>query len=148
LSFGWICTKFSKNTAVAVHPEDNRYKQFIGQEFDTVFCGVPIHIKVIADESVEKDFGTGALGVTPAHSMIDYEIAQRHDLPMKQVINEYAKMMVDGELNGKKTTEARALVVEWLKTEGLLEKEEEITQNISTAERTGGIIEPLIVCSD
>jgi valyl-tRNA synthetase len=70
------------DTAVAVHPEDDRYKQFIGQEFDTVFCGVPIHIKVIADESVEKDFGTGALGVTPAHSMIDYEIAQRHDLPM------------------------------------------------------------------
>ncbi len=131
------------DTAVAVHPEDDRYKQFIGQEFNTVFCGVPIHIKVIADESVEKDFGTGALGVTPAHSMIDYEIAQRHDLPMKQVINEYAKMMVDGELNGKKTTEARALIVEWLKTEGLLEKEEEITQNISTAERTGGIIEPL-----
>ena len=131
------------DTAVAVHPEDDRYKQFIGQEFDTVFCDVPIHIKVIADESVEKDFGTGALGVTPAHSMIDYEIAQRHDLPMKQVINEYAKMMVDGELNGKKTTEARALVVEWLKSEGLLEKEEEILQNISTAERTGGIVEPL-----
>ena len=131
------------DTAVAVHPEDDRYKQFIGQEFDAVFCGVPIHIKIIADESVEKDFGTGALGVTPAHSMIDYEIAQRHDLPMKQVINEYAKMTVDGELNGKKTTEARALIVEWLKTEGLLEKEEEITQNISTAERTGGIIEPL-----
>ena len=131
------------DTAVAVHPEDDRYKQFIGQEFRAEFCGVPIHIKVIADESVEKDFGTGALGVTPAHSMIDYEIAQRHDLPMKQVINEYAKMMVDGELKDKKTTEARALIVEWLKTEGLLEKEEEITQNISTAERTGGIIEPL-----
>lgn len=131
------------DTAVAVHPEDDRYKQFIGQEFDAVFCGVPIHIKIIADESVEKDFGTGALGVTPAHSMIDYEIAQRHDLPMKQVINEYAKMMVDGDLKDKKTTEARALIVEWLKSESLLEKEEEITQNISTAERTGGIIEPL-----
>ncbi len=132
------------DVAVAVHPEDTRYAQFVGKEYDEVFCGVPIHIKIIADESVEKDFGTGALGVTPAHSMIDAEIAERHKLPYKPVINEFAKMTVGGEnILNKKTTEAREVVVEWLKAEGLLEKEEEVNQNISTAERTGGIIEPL-----
>lgn len=130
------------DVAVAVHPEDERYKQYIGKEYDAVFAGAPIHIKIIADMSVEKDFGTGALGVTPAHSMIDYEIAQRHNLEIKPVINEYAKLTV-GDFAGKKTSEARELIVEWLKSQELLEKEEEITQNISTAERTGGVVEPL-----
>lgn len=132
------------DVAVAVHPEDVRYTEFVGKEYDEVFCGVPIHIKIIADEAVEKDFGTGALGVTPAHSIIDSEIADRHKLPYKQVINEFAKMTVGGEnILGKKTTEAREVIVEWLRNEGLIEKEEEVNQNISTAERTGGIIEPL-----
>ncbi len=132
------------DTAVAVHPEDSRYQEYVGKEYDLEFCGVPIHIKIIADESVEKDFGTGALGVTPAHSMIDADIAKRHNLPSPQVINEYAKMAKgDERILGKKTTEAREIIVEWLKTEGLLEKEEEVNQNIGTAERTGGIIEPL-----
>lgn len=131
------------DTAVAVHPEDSRYQAFIGKEYDIVFCDVPIHIKIVADESVEKEFGTGALGVTPAHSHIDWEIADRHNLPRPQVINEYSKMMVGGRLEGKKVSEARELVVEWLKEQNLLEKEEAIKQNISTAERTGGIVEPL-----
>jgi len=131
------------DTAVAVHPDDERYRQYIGKEYDLIFCDVPLHIRIIADKSVEKDFGTGALGVTPAHSHIDWEIADRHDLPRPQVINEYAKMTVEGRLNGKKTTEAREAVVAWLKEEGLLEKEEAIKQNVSTAERTGGIVEPL-----
>jgi len=132
------------DTAVAVNPEDERYKKFIGQEYDAIFCGVPIHIKIIADKEVDKDFGTGALGVTPMHSMIDWEMAERHNLPKVQVINEYAKMMAgDDRILGKKTTEAREIIVEWLKNEGLLEKEELVKQNISTAERTGGIVEPL-----
>lgn len=132
------------DTAVAVHPEDPRYKEFVDKEYDAVFCGVPIHIKIIADETVEKEFGTGALGVTPAHSMTDWEIADRHNLPRPQVINEYAKMTVGGEnLIGKKTTEAREVIVQWLRDEGLLEKEEDVNQNVSTAERTGGIVEPL-----
>jgi valyl-tRNA synthetase len=132
------------DTAVAVHPEDARYQKYIGKEYDAVFCGVPIHIKIIADKSVEKDFGTGALGVTPAHSMIDWEMGQKNNLPVIQVIDEKARMMVgDERILGKKVTEARETIVEWLKSEGLLEKEEEIKQNISTAERTGGIIEPL-----
>ena len=132
------------DTAIAVHPEDERYQKFIGKEFDAVFAGEPIHIKVIADQSVEKEFGTGALGVTPAHSNIDWEIAQRHSLPLKQVINEYAKMTVGMEgVKDKKTAEAREAVVVWLKEQGLLEKEEDTEQNVSTAERTGGIVEPL-----
>ncbi len=133
------------DTAVAVHPKDPRYKKYIGKTYVIKnFCGVELKIKIIGDESVEKDFGTGALGVTPAHSKIDSEIATRHNLPTKQVINEYAKMIVGGEnILNKKTTEARLIIVEWLKKEGLLEKEEEIIQNISKAERTGGIIEPL-----
>jgi len=132
------------DVAVAVNPTDERYTQYVGKEYDAVFAGVPIHIKIIADDAVEKEFGTGALGVTPAHSQIDAEIAIRHNLPTKQVINEYAKMMVGGEnILGKKTTDARTVIVEWLNTEGLIEKEEDVTQNIPTAERTGGIIEPL-----
>lgn len=132
------------DVAVAVHPSDERYTQYVGKEYDAVFCGVPIHIKIIADEAVEKDFGTGALGVTPAHSIIDWEMADRHDLPRPQVINEYAKMMVGGEnLLGKKVAEARETIVEWLRSEDLLIEEKEIDQNVSTAERTGGIVEPL-----
>jgi valyl-tRNA synthetase len=131
------------DTAVAVHPDDARYKKFVGEEYDVIFCDVPLHIKIVADESVEKDFGTGALGVTPAHSMIDWEIADRHGLARPQIINEFAKMAVPGRLNGMKTKDAREAVAAWLRDEGLLEKEEEIAQNISTAERTGGIIEPL-----
>jgi valyl-tRNA synthetase len=131
------------DTAVAVHPDDPRYKEFIGKEYDVVFCDVPLHIKVIADKEVDPSFGTGALGVTPAHSHVDWEMAERHNLSRPQVINEYAKMTVPGRLEGNKVLEAREAVVEWLRSEGLLEKEEVITQNVSTAERTGGIVEPL-----
>lgn len=132
------------DVAVAINPTDERYTEYVGKEYDTVFCGVPIHIKIIADEVVEKDFGTGALGVTPAHSQIDADIAIRHNLPTKQVINEYAKMSVGNEnLLGKKTAEARETVVAWLREEGLLEKEEDVTQSVPTAERSGAIIEPL-----
>ena len=134
------------DVAVAVHPEDVRYIQYIGKVYEVAdFCGVPLKIKIIADDAVEKDFGTGALGVTPAHSMTDWEIADRHNITDRpQVINEYAKMTIgDERILNKKTTEAREVIVEWLKEQGLLENEEDITQNVSTAERTGGIIEPL-----
>lgn len=132
------------DTAVAVHPTDERYQKYIGQEFDLNFCGQPLHIKVIADENVEKDFGTGALGVTPAHSQIDWEMAEKNNLPRPQVINEYAKMInVPENLLGKKTTETSAVIADWLRENDLLIKEEDVKQNVSTAERTGGIVEPL-----
>lgn len=133
------------DTAVAVHPEDSRYKEYIGKIFNIEnFAGERLSIKIIADSSVDPEFGTGALGVTPAHSAIDWEISERHNLDIKPVINEYAKMSVDSPLlSNKKVLEAREIIVDWLKKEGLLLKEEEIVQNISTAERTGGIVEPL-----
>lgn len=132
------------DVSVAVHPDDKRYKEFVGKEYDLVFCDVPIHIKIVADKEVDPAFGTGAVGVTPAHSNTDWEIADRHGLSHEViVINEYAKMTVAGRLAGLKTTDAREVVVEWLRDEGLLEKEEGTKQNVATAERTGGIIEPL-----
>lgn len=132
------------DVAVAVHPEDARYKAFVGQTFAVAFAGTQLTIKVVADESVDMAFGTGALGVTPAHSAIDADIAKRHDLPMVQVIGEDARMLpAAGNVAGMTTKEARAAVVEWLRSEGLLDGEQKTMQNLSTAERTGGVVEPL-----
>lgn len=133
------------DTAVAVNPDDARYKDYIGKTYEIKdFCGVSLSIKIIADYNVDKDFGTGALGVTPAHSQVDYEMAIKNNLPSITVINEYAQIIIGGEnLLGKKTTEAREVVAQWLRDENLMESEVEIDQNVSTAERTGAIIEPL-----
>ncbi len=132
------------DVAVAVNPNDARYAQYVGNEYDCIFCGVPIHIKIIADNAAEAEFGTGALGVTPAHSQIDWEMSQRHGLEVKPVINEYARMIVgDERILDKKTTDAREVIVNWLREEGLMIAEEDITQNVPTAERTGAVIEPL-----
>jgi valyl-tRNA synthetase len=132
------------DTAIAVHPDDARYTAYIGKEFTATFAGETISLKVIADSSVDPAFGTGALGVTPAHSSIDWDMSQRHALPLKQVINEFGKMMVGMEgVKDKKVAEAREAVVTRLKEQGLLTKEEDIEHNISLAERTGAVIEPL-----
>ncbi|MBI2473801.1 valine--tRNA ligase [Candidatus Uhrbacteria bacterium] len=134
------------DTAVAVHPEDERYKSFIGKTFENIsFAGTMISIKVVADDSVDPTFGTGALGVTPAHSLIDADIAKRHGLAMKQVIGEDGNMTeAAGPLvAGKTTKQARETVVDWLRQEGLIEEEEKTIQNLATAERSGGVIEPM-----
>ncbi len=134
------------DTAVAVHPEDARYTKYVGKTFTGTFAGTKLSIRVIADVSVDREFGTGALGVTPAHSQVDWDIAERHGIAERpQVINEYAKMtaLAGPLVEGKKVAEARATIVAWLRENGLLEKEETVAQNVSTAERTGGIIEPL-----
>ncbi|MFI5205657.1 MAG: class I tRNA ligase family protein, partial [Candidatus Paceibacterales bacterium] len=133
------------DTAVAVHPGDKRYKQYIGKTFNVEFTGVKLSIKIVGDKEVDPDFGTGALGVTPAHSKIDAQIAEKNNLPSIQVINEFGKMNeVAGSLVvGKKTIEAREIIVNYLKEKGLIEKEEIIDQNISKAQRSGGVIEPL-----
>ncbi|PIR47260.1 valine--tRNA ligase [Candidatus Uhrbacteria bacterium CG10_big_fil_rev_8_21_14_0_10_50_16] len=133
------------DTAVAVHPSDERYKTFVGKTFNVLFAGAELKIKIIADEEVDPTFGTGALGVTPAHSVIDEGMAKRHNLEMIQVIDEQANMTeVAGTLvAGLPVLEARENIVAWLKDEGLLEAEEETTQMIATAERTGAVIEPL-----
>ncbi|HEY4497501.1 MAG TPA: class I tRNA ligase family protein, partial [Candidatus Paceibacterota bacterium] len=90
------------DVAVAVHPDDARYKQYVGKTYSIDFVGVPLEIKVVADSVIDPAYGTGAVGITPAHSMVDWEIAERHGLPVKKVINEYARMEgVSEELNGK-----------------------------------------------
>ncbi len=132
------------DTAVAVHPDDKRYQEFVGKTYKLNFAGSNLEIKIVADTSVDPEFGTGALGVTPAHSQIDAEIAKRHGLPEIQVIDEYGKIKLPIEgLLGEKTIMAREGVVAWLKENNLLIKEEEVKQNVATAERTGGIIEPM-----
>lgn len=133
------------DTAVAVHPDDKRYLEYVGKTYEIEnFVGEKLSIKIIADKEVDPEFGTGALGVTPAHSVIDWEMAEKNSLPVKQVINEYAKMTVTSHIiSGKKTTEAREIIANWLKENDLLLEQKEIDQNVSTAERTGGIIEPL-----
>ena len=133
------------DTGVAVHPNDDRYKEYIGQTFEIIdFAGVPLTVRVVGDETIDPEFGTGAVGVTPAHSQTDFEIAERHNLSVQTVINEYAKMTVGMEgVKDVKTSDARKAIVEWLKNEGLLQKTEDIKQNISTSERTGVVIEPL-----
>ena len=131
------------DTGVAVHPSDARYQQFIGQTYELEFAGAKLNIKIVADESVDPNFGTGAVGLTPAHSQVDSELAARHGLPSVAVIDEYAKINLPGPFAGQKVAEARAGVVGWLKEQNLLEKEEAITHNIATAERSGGVIEPL-----
>ncbi len=133
------------DTAVAVNPNDDRYKEFVGQTFEIEdFCGTKLSIKIVADREVDPEFGTGALGVTPAHSQVDEKIAIDNNLPIKQVISEYAKMENCGKiLEGKKVLEAREIIVGWLKENNLMKKEEKIEQSVSTAERSGAVIEPL-----
>jgi valyl-tRNA synthetase len=133
------------DTAVAVHPDDTRYIKYIGKTYEGEFAGTRLTIRIIADSSVEKDFGTGALGVTPAHSHTDWDISERHNLPHIQVINEKARMTENAGLlvKGLKVLEAREKIITWLRDNNLIESEETIKQNVSTAERTGGIVEPI-----
>ncbi|TSD02654.1 MAG: valyl-tRNA synthetase [Parcubacteria group bacterium Athens0714_16] len=135
------------DTAVAVNPNDKRYKKYIGQEFEIKkFAGGPdLKIKIIADENIDLEFGTGAVGITPAHSHIDYEIAQKNNLPIIKIIDEYAKITNEAgtEYSGLKIKEAREKVLEYLKANGLLEKEEEINNNLSICYRCNSPIEPL-----
>src|SRR3989338_6842610 len=80
------------DTAAAVNPKDSRYKDYVGKELDVNLGKVNIHIKVIADESVDPEFGTGVVGVTPAHSAVDFEMASKNNLPVIQVISPDGKM--------------------------------------------------------
>ena len=129
-------TKFG-DVAVAVHPTDERYQKYVGQVFTPTFCGKLLTIKVIADEAVDPAFGTGALGVTPAHSMIDAEMAERHNLNTIPVIGKNGKMLaeVGADFDGLTVKQARVNVEEMLAAQGLLEKVEEIKQNHQTTKR-------------
>ncbi len=132
------------DTAVAVNSKDKRYSQYIGKEYKVDFCGQELNIKIIADHNVDSEFGTGALGVTPAHSMVDWQMAQANNLPIIKVINEDGLIREGfGAYSGLKTTEARELIVAKLKEQGLMEKEEDIANNLSVCYRCGTAIEPL-----
>jgi len=132
------------DTAVAVHPDDIRYQKYIGQEYEADFCGVSLKIKIVADRNVDPKFGTGALGVTPAHSRIDEEIATKNNLLSRQIIGENGLMTEKaGLFSGLSIKEARKQIIENLKTRGLLEKEEEVPQNLSVCYRCATPVEPL-----
>jgi valyl-tRNA synthetase len=137
-------TKFG-DTAVAVHPTDKRYKQYIGKTFEPVFCGKKLSITVVGDQAVEPEFGTGALGVTPAHSMIDAEIAERHKLKTIPVIDKDARMLpeVGPEFAGLTVDETRIKVEKMLGDAGLLISVEEVPQALPIAERGGAPVEQL-----
>ncbi len=132
------------DTAVAVNPQDERYKKYIGKTFKVDFLGVPLSLKIVADRSVEMDFGTGALGVTPAHSLVDWEIAQNNGLEIKKVIDEDGRIRKGfGEFSGLSAPEARERIAQRLEEAGLLLAVEEIDNNLSLCYRCDTPIEPL-----
>lgn len=137
-------TKFG-DTAVAVHPDDVRYQAYVGKTFEPVFCGKKLSIKVVADAAVDPGFGTGALGVTPAHSMIDAEMAERHGLPTIPVIGKDARLLAEcgSDFSGLTIVEARAKVEASLQALGVLRQVEEIEQHLPIAERGGAAVEQL-----
>ena len=131
------------DTAVAVHPDDERYKDIVGKT-----CILPImnkEIPIIADEFVEKDFGTGCVKITPAHDMNDYQAGLRHNLDIIEVFDENFKMgNLKPEYAGMELKEAREKIVEKLKEIGALVKEEDYTHNVGKCERCKNTIEPKI----
>lgn len=139
------------DTAVAVHPADKRYKKFVGKIFRVdVGAARPLEIKIIADESIDRNFGTGALGVTPAHSPVDFEMYEKQKakgdpIGLVAVIGTHGKMTAAAgkEFQGLTVEDAREKFISWLKKNNLLEKEEEITQNVGTSDRFGDVIEAI-----
>jgi len=125
------------DTAVAVNPEDKRYQEYIDKIFKVKFVGVEREIKVIADKSVDMKFGTGAVGVTPAHSLVDAELAEKHHLDKIKVIDQFGRMTPEAGLDyeGLKVAEVQEKIIERLEKEGLLEKTEEIQNALSVCYR-------------
>ncbi|MEA3249846.1 MAG: valine--tRNA ligase [Patescibacteria group bacterium] len=132
------------DTAVAVHPDDDRYKDRIGTEFEVDFGIGSQKIRVIADEEVDMEFGTGVVGITPAHSAVDFAMAEKNQLPMKKVIGEDGKMTeLAGKYAGMEVVEARKKFMEDLRVSDLIEKEEDFNHNLSICYRCSTPIEPL-----
>jgi len=131
------------DTAVGVHPLDDRYKKFVGKK-----VLVPIlnrQIPVIADDYVDREFGTGALKITPAHDANDYALAQRHQLEMINILNKDVTMNENaGPYQGLDRFVCRKRIWEDMNSLGLVIKEEPYTLNIPRSQRGGEIIEPLI----
>jgi len=131
------------DTAVAVHPEDERFKKFIGKTAIVPMLGR--EIPVIADEYVSMEFGTGALKITPGHDPNDYAIAQRHNLPIISMLDREAKVNENGgQYTGQDRFEARKNLWADMKAAGLVIKEEKYMTTIPRSQRGGEIVEPMI----
>ena len=140
-------TKFG-DKYVVIHPEDTRYKEYKdGQKLTVEWINGPIEATIIKDSAIDMEFGTGVMTITPSHSTIDFEIAERHNLDKEQVIDKYGKLLpIAGEFAGMKIQDAREKIVDKLKEKGLVEKiDENYIHSIATAERSGGLIEPQIM---
>lgn len=131
------------DSAIGVNPSDERYKNLIGKK--VILPLLNRKIPIIADTYIEKDFGTGALKITPAHDMADYNLGQKHNLEIIQAINEHGRITkAGGEFAGLKAKDAKEKVIEALRGKGYLEKEEDYDNSISLCDRCGTAIEPLI----
>ena len=131
------------DTAVAVNPEDERYKELVGKTLILPLVGR--EIPVIADEYVDKDFGTGCVKITPAHDPNDFEVGLRHNLEQIKVLNDDATInSYGGKYEGMDRYEARKAVVADLEALGLLEKVEDYSHNVGTCYRCHNDVEPII----
>jgi valyl-tRNA synthetase len=131
------------DTAVAVHPEDDRYKHLIGQMLLLPIVGR--EIPIIADEYVEKEFGSGAVKITPAHDPNDFEVGLRHQLPQVLVMDESGKMNANaGPYQGMDRFDCRKKLVNDLKEQGVLLKIEEHIHQVGHSERSGAVVEPYL----
>jgi valyl-tRNA synthetase len=131
------------DVAVAVHPDDERYRDAVGRE--VVVPYVERHVPVIADDEVDPEFGTGALKVTPAHDPLDFDIGRRHDLPEPTVIAPDGRMNEEaGDLAGLTQEEAGERIIAWAKERRLLEKRESYRHSVALCERCESRIEPLV----
>ena len=139
-------TKFG-DTAVAVHPDDERYKEYVGKTITAEGLNGPFEIRVVADEYVDPNFGTGAVKITPAHDFNDWEVAQRHNLEAVRVINHDGTLNHRaGQFEGMPVAEARKAVAAALKEKGLLEKVDEHYKNrVGTCYKCGTVIEPMLM---
>jgi valyl-tRNA synthetase len=134
------------DTAVAANPKDERYKDKIGTSFELNWGKgtKPLTIRVIGDHEVDPAFGSGLVGVTPAHSAVDFRMAEKNKLPIIKVIGEDGRMTKEaGKYAGMTVLEARHAFVKDLEAQGLVEKIEELTNNLSGCYRCGTAIEPL-----
>ncbi|MDP2930148.1 MAG: valine--tRNA ligase [bacterium] len=137
-------TKFG-DTAIAVHPDDKRYQEWIGKEFVYESLIGPRKMRVVADKIVDPNFGTGAVKVTPGHDPTDFEIGKRHNLQTIKVIDERGRLTeAAGRFAGLSVLEARKAVVEELKAKGDLVKIEPITHTVGHCQRCNNIVEPMI----
>ena len=139
-------TKFA-DKYIVMHPDDTRYAEYKhGDQFTLEWINGPMTATVIKDEAIDMTFGTGVMTITPWHSTVDFEMAERHKLDKEQIIDEFGKLLpIAGEEFAKmKIAEARQKIVEKLREKGLLVKEEDYIHQIATAERTGATIEPQV----